>query len=55
VLADPDRRVALSAAARLRVGEFTIDSVAGRFADLYEELTPPRGASRATARSTAAR
>jgi glycosyltransferase involved in cell wall biosynthesis len=43
VLADADRRAALSAAARLRVDEFTIGSVAERFADLYEELAASNG------------
>jgi glycosyltransferase involved in cell wall biosynthesis len=47
LLADPDRRAALCAAARRRLDDFTIEVVAGRFADLYEELVPggmPRSA-----------
>jgi glycosyltransferase involved in cell wall biosynthesis len=40
LLAHPDRRAALCAAARRRLDDFTIEVVAGRFADLYEELMP---------------
>lgn len=42
LLTDPARRATLSAAGRQRLGEFTIASVANRFADLYEDLVPPR-------------
>ncbi len=42
LLADPARRAALSAAGRQRLGQFTIDSVANRFADLYEDLMAAR-------------
>jgi glycosyltransferase involved in cell wall biosynthesis len=50
LLADPDRRAALSAAARRRLDDFKIDVIAGRFADLYEELVGAR-----MPRSTAAK
>lgn len=42
LLNDPARRAALSAAGRRRLGEFTIASVANRFADLYEDLVAAR-------------
>ena len=42
LLADPQRRAALCAAARHRLDEFRIEVVAGRFADLYEELVGAR-------------
>jgi glycosyltransferase involved in cell wall biosynthesis len=42
LLIDPARRAALSAAGRQRLGEFTIASVANRFADLYEDLVATR-------------
>lgn len=38
LLRDPERRGVLAAAAHARLGSFTIDAVAGRFADLYDEL-----------------
>jgi glycosyltransferase involved in cell wall biosynthesis len=38
LLNDPDRRARLSTTARGRLERFTIDSVAARFADLYEDL-----------------
>lgn len=38
LLADPDARRRLAAAAAERLDEFTIESVAARFADLYENL-----------------
>jgi glycosyltransferase involved in cell wall biosynthesis len=38
LLNDPDRRGELAAAAHERLAEFTIDSVAARFAALYEDL-----------------
>lgn len=42
LLGDPARRAALSAAGRQRLREFTIDGVANRFADLYEDLVAAR-------------
>lgn len=42
LLADPDRRAALCTAARRRLDDFKIDVIAGRFADLYEELVAAR-------------
>lgn len=42
LLADPDRRAALTVTARRRLDEFRIEVVAGRFADLYEELMEAR-------------
>lgn len=55
LLANPALRSSLAAAARERVEDFTIERVAGRFADLYERLLadqppdrpPPRGRGRA--------
>jgi glycosyltransferase involved in cell wall biosynthesis len=38
LLADPGRRASMSAAAAERLRNFTIDSLASRFADLYEDL-----------------
>jgi glycosyltransferase involved in cell wall biosynthesis len=38
LLVDPRRRAQLADAASERINEFTIESVAGRFVDLYEEL-----------------
>jgi glycosyltransferase involved in cell wall biosynthesis len=38
LLADPERRRRLAAAAQERMHAFTIDAVSGRFADLYEQL-----------------
>jgi glycosyltransferase involved in cell wall biosynthesis len=47
LLADPDRRAALCTAARRRLDDFRIEVVAGRFADLYEELLAARTPRRA--------
>jgi glycosyltransferase involved in cell wall biosynthesis len=44
LLSDPQRRAALCTAARRRLDDFTIEVIAGRFADLYEELLAARGA-----------
>jgi glycosyltransferase involved in cell wall biosynthesis len=38
LLIDPPRRAAMAAAARAALGRYTIDAVAGRFADLYDTL-----------------
>ena len=48
LLTDPTRGASLSSAARERLAEFTIGSVANRFAGLYEELVAarPRSVSR---------
>ncbi|MGH8962757.1 MAG: glycosyltransferase, partial [Jatrophihabitantaceae bacterium] len=38
LLADPERRASMGAAGARRVKDFTIGSLASRFADLYEDL-----------------
>ena len=43
LLSDPERRRALGEASAGRLGEFTIDAIAGRFAELYERLIEDRG------------
>ncbi len=45
VLSDPHRREQPAAAAADRIGEFTIESVAGKFACLYDELLATAAAS----------
>ena len=43
LLADPERRAMLAAAATSKLADFTIDVVARRFADLYETLAAEAG------------
>jgi glycosyltransferase involved in cell wall biosynthesis len=43
LLSDPERRQRLGEASAGRLGEFTIDAIAGRFAELYERLIEERG------------
>jgi glycosyltransferase involved in cell wall biosynthesis len=43
LLTDPERRARLAAAAQERAREFTLERIAGRFADLYEQLLAERG------------
>jgi glycosyltransferase involved in cell wall biosynthesis len=38
LLRDPDRRAVLAQAAAQRLDDYRIDTIAGRFADLYEQL-----------------
>ena len=42
LLTDPERRAAMAQAARRRGDEFTIERVAGSFAELYETLYAER-------------
>lgn len=53
LLADPERRASMSAAAARRLGNFAIGSLATRFADLYEELVLSAPMSGATGRPDA--
>ncbi len=48
LLQDPDRRARMATAAAERLEQFTIDRIAGRFADLYESLAAKSATTPAT-------
>ena len=54
LLIDPQRRAQLADAASERINEFTIESVASRFVNLYEELVAGAGNSGQTQSSAIA-